>query len=317
MPSPALSPAQRWYRHLLYLYPASFRREYARELALLFDDLYREASQRSVGQRHLAITQAYVDTLVSAGREQFNNFIRRLTKQEPTMERPSSTSFLARHRLSLTVSATLIIGLGLASLVTDFWGYNGPVAYAKRIITEGLEADGLLPMPDTWDGVTASFVADYVQAKYYGDQRADVGYQSRYALQRHTRVVDGRAYTDPGLEQLVAWTYASMEHNFDPLTCSTQPPVAVRYTLEPVDRAGSAGVVAAFSYAGSSSPNLVRYDLRLDQSQSKPGSWKITQVDCLTLDSQPSRPYVLTGESTMNKRKWTERLNRSFGPTQP
>jgi hypothetical protein len=317
VPKRPLSSTQYWYHRLVRLYPREFRHQSEHELTTLFDDLYHEASQRPPGERQAAIARAYADTLAAVGREQFDTLMSRLTKQEPTMDTHSPKSFMARHRLSIIISTTLIAGLSLASLVTDFWGYNGPVAYAKRIVAEGLEADGLLLMPGNWEGVTANFVADYVQAKYYGDQRHDVGYQSRYAVQPQTKVVDGHPYTAYGLEQMVAFKYASMEPGFDPLTCSTQPPVAVRYTLEPVDRAGSAGVVAAFSYADSNAPDLVRYDLRLDQSQSQPGHWKVTQVDCLTLNNQANHPYKLADEPNPNKRKWDERFNRSFGPAQP
>ncbi len=305
MPAPiqSLTRLQRLYRQLVVFYPTAFRRQYESLLVQLFDDMYRDGQSSPPSQRRRALAHAFTDTLQGALREHYQQLIRKGAMNTQPQ------SFWARHRLALIITGGVIV-IGLASLLTNLWDYNGPVNRLERVIADGQRIEQLADSNNTgWDNVAANFVADYIQAKYYGNKRTDVGYRSIHAAQTHT-TKDG---TMPGLEQNTHGQYSSMAPNFDPLTCSTQAPISVRYIRESDFAPGFASMIADFRYAPNGPDNLVRYQLMLNQERSRNGDWQIIGVDCLSLEGQDHPPFTQAVEATANEQAYDHRNDRSFG----
>jgi hypothetical protein len=227
--------------------------------------------------------------------------------------------FFLRHRTGLAVATVVVIGLGVASVYSGFWGYNGPFGYASRVIQDGVRQERTAR---SWNAgqqdITASFVNDYIKAKYYGGQQTNVGYKSVYAGQPRTvKLRSGESEAVGGLEKNVTANYASMQPGFDPLLCSGQVPAAVHYATPGFSGMGLSSVLVSFSYAGTDVPNVVRYDLQLDQSKSDIGEWQVTNVVCAGLEMMPTRPYTTYLDqtapgSTHVPREYMQRNDRVF-----
>ncbi len=329
---PRLTRAQHLYRALTGLYPAAFRHSYAKLMIQLFDDIYQDLQALPPPTARLRLASLFLDALASIGREQAATIKDRLNLRNPIVDQ-TPRPFLARHRRAFIISGTIVLLLGIASALTGFWSYNGPVGYLTRVVQDGVNDEKLAAGSGNtgWDDVTANFVGDYIQAHYYGDHRTDVGVHSPHAY--HLTYVDqGKTFTQ-SLGENLNDSYAYKDPNFDDITCSTQPPTGVRYIHEGEDGRGSARMVAAFSYAGQTEPNLVEYFLRLDQTRSTNGDWKVSDINCLSLSLQPQRPYVTGIEDTVAKNRasltpkqraqigapkpYEQRNDRSFGPVAP
>ena len=270
---------------IIRAYPHDYRSRYGQPAKQLFNDILRDAADN--GRVRSVAVSALADTLrggICERTEQIRVFF---VGKEP------------RHARSRR-KAAIILGIILIALAAA-------AAVAWKPISEAITNANIRRQEATtskvsnfgYGDVTANFVNDYVMAKYYADKRVDVGYDSPHAQSETT--IETYAYNNtqstkikehiPGLKQTINGLYASTDQGFDPLICGKEAPTKVRFT----DRqliAGMASQTVIFSYGDSDRQNLVRYDLRLDQSESDLGEWKIQSVNCLSADAQEPMPFV-------------------------
>lgn len=290
------------YAALLSLFPGDFRKEYAPLSLQLFSDMLHDAYREKPEHAGTVISKLFLEAATDLIREQSKSIVNKLIGKKTSMKN-NQTPFHIRNRMPLMIAGGAVIVLGVVSVLTGFWGYNGPVAYLQRVLQYGSQSE--LAAASTNQGledVAANFVNDYVQAKYYGDKRTDVGYASTHA---------NKAGEDKqeSLEAATKRLYSSVQPGFDLLTCSTQAPSSVHFST------GENGVVAAFKYPGSDNINRVTYRMRLDQSKSVHGDWKVTQVICTSLDEQANHPYVLTRDENVSP-EYSNRNDRTYAPAQ-
>jgi hypothetical protein len=266
-------------RLIILAYPPEFRRRYSQELLMLIQDIRRDSQSSPPAWRVYLQARALSDLAGGAIYERLQALLENITAKDTPVKTSQSPSFYRRHRQSLLITGAALTALIVSSVILGFWSYGGPGGYAVRVVQIGQAAMRYEGNWNAgWDDVTANFVADYVAAKYHDSGRTDVGYKSPHAASQ--------------LEAATKETYSSMEPSFDPVLCSQQAPTSVKYIRERVTQPGYASIVAAFGYSDGSPTNLVRYDLDLDLSKSKQGDWKISQIQCLSLDAMPSKPYV-------------------------
>lgn len=317
------------YRTLIQLYPPDYQKEYGPLALQLFSDIHRDISTLSTTQRTLVLARVFGDTCSSITREQLEVLKRHLNVKDHNMTK-SKKSYFLRHRTGLIVSGIAIVSLSVASIFLGFWTYSGPAGYLERVISQGARDEKIAGSTNVgWDDVTAHFVNDYVQAHYYGDKRTDVGLKSSHAYSV-TYMVNGKDRTFD-LSSDLNEKYAQKDSSFDDITCSTQAPVAVRYLHEPEDGHGDARMIAQFYYAGQTEPNVVEYNLTLDQTKSVQGDWKVSNISCLSLEFQASKPYITDIDAiraqntallnkiggvgnTANQPSYDQRNDRAFGP---
>lgn len=291
---------------LLSFFPRDFRKEYAPLSLQLFSDLLHDAYRERPQYAKALIGKMFLEAAADLVREQSKSLINKLTRKKRPMSNPPAP-FYVRKRMPLGIGSGIVVALAIASLVTGFWGYNGPVAYFGRAIGTGMQIEKVGQSNNYGQAdVAANFVNDYVQAKYYGDKRTDVGLNSIHADQAHVIKFMGRSYQQ-GLELDTKRLYETMQPDFDMLTCSTQAPTSVHFRDAENGAIGYTSVVAEFRYANSSTINEVTYNLRLDQSRSTVGTWKVSQVVCTSLNEQQDKPYTLSNSSVQTQ----EYLNRN------
>lgn len=280
------------YRGLVQLYPRDFRYTYAPLAVQLFTDIYRETLKLSPSQRCLQLSRAYFDTVAGIIYEQSTELKNRLTSRNTAMaDQPKP--FYIRYRIAFILVIIAIAGFGFMQYKNEILS---PFNYAKRVIESGIAAEKLSSSWNSgWEDVTANFVADYIQAKYYGDIRTDIGIHSPHALRR-TFTYEGNSYTQ-SLEESLNTGYDQKAANFDPITCSTEAPIKVRYLHGISSGPGIASTLAAFYYASIDQPNIVQYSLVLDQTTSSQGEWKIRDINCISQSLHPARPYTTPQEA--------------------
>lgn len=278
------------YASLLTLFPHEFRQEYAPLSLQLFTDIIRETYQETPDQVGGVVGKIFLETVVDIVREQAKSIKNHLLGNKPPMK--NQDPFYIKHRLGLGIAAGAIIILGLGSVLSGVWGYNGPIAYTKRVIQTGMTSERIASSTNFGqEDVTASFVNDFIQTTYYSSGRTDVGYKSVHADPDYTTTSSGTALKG-GLANTIHAKYTSMQSGFDPLTCSMEGPKSVRFMPGAYAENGHASVVALFTYANSAAPNRVTYGLRLDQSRSKNGEWLVASVTCTSLEEQDVKPYT-------------------------
>jgi hypothetical protein len=112
--------ARQIYSALLYLYPAGFRREYARELTLLFVDMYRAAAAQGVRALVGLWLAVLLDVVSSAVRERMQTMFNPMATAVRIQKWGGLASFL------LPVALLFAFGIHLTGNLGD---YRGPLAY--------------------------------------------------------------------------------------------------------------------------------------------------------------------------------------------
>jgi hypothetical protein len=284
------------YASLLTLFPAEFRHDYAPLSLQLFTDILQETYEEAPTKINGVIGSIFMETAANIIREQAKSIVNKFIGNNTSMT--SKSHFYSHRNLGLAAATIAVLLIGVLSIYGGFWGYSGPIAYMKRVIQAGITQERIASSTNfNQEEVTAKFVNGFVQSAYYNGNQSNVGYKSIYADQDHTMTSSG-GKLQVGLADSIHTKYASMQAGFDPLTCSTQPPTSVRFLPGEYSNDGSTSVVALFTYANSSTPNRVTYDLHLNQSKSRHGNWLVDDVDCTSLDDQITKPYLYSFSTT-------------------
>ncbi len=271
-----LSLSQQFYRHLINFYPKPYRNSYGQLDIQLFDDVYRDTATAPTRHRRFMIARAFRDTVLRALREQSKSLRTKLniTKGDPMHDKPKRPLW----RTLAYTAAPIIIIIAVGSAL-NWW---------QTLSREASNVYALYHMSqihnDSDMSTVQTFVNDYVASKYYKDTRTDVGYKSPQAFN------DRRDYP---LQAEVQNQYSHVNLGFDPLICSDKTPTSVSYRHTFGSGFVTAGILATYSYPGQPNSNVAEYDLILTGKSSSDSVWKVLNVRCVSLDSDPNRPYVL------------------------
>jgi hypothetical protein len=288
------SNSNRWrffYRIVVKAYPRKFRSQFEQPILEYFDDMTRDAALEGRVVSGVAMS-AIADTSRCVIDQRFN--------QLRHFFRGSDSTTINRRHAVLAILIVLTLGIG---------GYILANPVKQLIIDKDVRdkaAEESFNTNSDFTATVADFVNSYVESKYYGGVNSDVGYDSPHAQQEELQkdFIHGKdgsqevAANIPSLKQVIQNIYHSTVPGFDPLICSKVAPTKVEYDSIYRDSNSAVSQYVAFSYPGSDRKNVVRYDLRLDQSETKDGEWKIRDAYCVSDEAEdlPDRPFILNLE---------------------
>jgi hypothetical protein len=308
------SSSTRWrffYQIVVKAYPRDFRSQFEQPALEYFDDMIRDAAHEGRVVSGVAIS-AIADTTLCVISQRFSQIRRFFIGSDPKTAN--------RRHVFLVLLAVLVLGIG---------GYILANPVKQLLIDKDVRdkaAKESLSTNSDFAATTAAFVNTYVESKYYGGTDPNVGYDSPYAQQDETQQdfvhhEDGSQAVPTSvqsLKQAIQKAYHSTVPGFDPLICSKVAPTKVEYDSIYRDSPTTVSQYAAFSYADSDRKNIVRYDLRLDQSETRDGDWKISAVYCLSAETEDlaNRPFILDNEAFFKgvAKRMGDVNNHSFVP---
>ncbi|HSX02672.1 MAG TPA: hypothetical protein VLI05_05170 [Candidatus Saccharimonadia bacterium] len=196
----------------------------------------------------------------------------------PTTTHQSTFGQLVQHPHTMIALVIVLTGIwASATYGPGLWSWSALVYQSQQLIAQSASH------PDQ-ARVVSLFVGDYVTARQGGPTKRLTGYASPLAAQPSPHA--------PGLKAAVQSSYKRLAPGFDPLLCGSRLPSSATFDADITGASvGQSSVTVRFLYPDSPSESTATYLLTMT-----PGSrdgWKIIGVNCVTLDHDPSRPFVL------------------------